>query len=72
MSARTGAPLAIAPTHFTDGCPVLEERRSFDSGLAVVTRSYLDPGSGHIIVTDVVPEGEPRAFATAPRRWTTA
>ena len=72
VSARTGAPLAVAPAHFTDGCPVLEERRSFDSGLAVVTRSYLDPGSGHVVVVDVVPEGEPRAFDTAPRRWTTA
>ena len=72
VSARTGVPLALSPAHFTDGCPVLEERRSFESGPAVVTRSYLDPGSGHVLVVDVVPEGEPRAFATAPVRWTTA
>jgi N-methylhydantoinase B len=72
VSTRTGAPLAVSPAHFTDGCPVLEERRSFASGPSVVTRAYLDPGSGHILVVDVVPDGEPRAFTTAPRRWTDA
>ncbi|HUP71542.1 MAG TPA: hydantoinase B/oxoprolinase family protein [Acidimicrobiales bacterium] len=72
FSARTGAPLAVSPAHFTDGCPVLEDRRSFASGPAVVTRAYLDPGSGHVLVVDVVPDGEPRAFTTAPRRWTDA
>jgi N-methylhydantoinase B len=72
FSARTGAPRAVSPAHFTDGCPVLEDRRSFASGPAVVTRAYLDPSSGHVLVVDVVPEDEPRAFATAPRRWTDA
>jgi N-methylhydantoinase B len=69
VSTRSGAPLAVAPAHFTDGCPVLDERHEFPSGPAVIYRAYLDPGSGHALVVDVVPDGAPRAFTTLPRRW---
>ena len=70
VSARTGAVLAEAPDHFTDGCPVLEERFEFASGSAVVYQCYLDPASGHLLAVDVLPEGSPRAFSTLPHRWT--
>ena len=64
----SGSLLAIAPDHWTDGCPVLEERHR-SSGPAVVTRIYLDPGSGRALHVEVVPEGSPRAFEVRPKRW---
>ena len=70
VSERSGAPLAIAPDHWTDGCPVLEEVTHADGGLGVVRRAYLDPVTGHALFVDAVPAGEPRAFTTTPRRWT--
>lgn len=70
VSERSGAPLAIAPDHWTDGCPVLEEVSHADGGLGVARRAYLDPVTGHVLFVDAVPVGEPRAFTTTPRRWT--
>jgi N-methylhydantoinase B len=64
-----GAPLAIAPAHWTDGCPVLEEELR-GGGPRVVLRSYLDPASGRALHVEAVPAGEPRSFECAPRRWT--
>jgi len=68
-AARSGTPLAVAPDHFTDGCPVLEERLRPD-GPPIVTRAYLDPGSGRALHVEVVPAGQPRSFEVAPARWT--
>jgi N-methylhydantoinase B len=72
VAARSGAPLSVAPAHWTDGCPVLETVHRFDSGPAVVRRMYLDPRTGHSLCVDVVPEGSPRGFETGPRRFTDA
>ena len=68
ISERSGAPLAVAPDHWTDGCPVLVETRS-DLGPAVHIRSYLDPVSGHALFVEAVPAGAPRSFEIAPTRW---
>ena len=68
---RTGAALAVAPAHWTDGCPVLEQTRP-GPGPALVERSYLDPHDGRVLHTEVVPAGYPRAFAVFPKRWTEA
>jgi N-methylhydantoinase B len=65
----SGAPLAVSPAHWTDGCPVLEERRLPD-GPPVVFRSYLDPVTGRALHVEVALEGTPRSFAVLPRRWT--
>jgi N-methylhydantoinase B len=70
-SQQSGAPLAIAPDHWTDGCAVLEERRRED-GPAVVHRSYLDPRDGRVLHVEATLAGEPRAFEVSPRRWTEA
>jgi len=67
----SGAPLAHAPDHWTDGCPVLIERRDSD-GPIIVTRSYLDPLSGRALHTEVALDGAPRTFATCPARWIAA
>jgi N-methylhydantoinase B len=64
----SGAPLAVAPDHWTDGCPVLVERR-WPDGPPVVVRTYLDPGTGRALHTEVALEGAPRTFEVAPRRW---
>jgi N-methylhydantoinase B len=68
--ARTsGAPLAIAPDHWTNGCAVLEESFGPSGGRATL-RIYLDPASGRSLYAEVVPNGEPRSFSTLPSRWT--
>jgi N-methylhydantoinase B len=68
FAADSGTPLAIAPDHFTDGCPMLEAPLRED-GPPIVTRTYLDPGSGRALHVEVVLAGEPRSFEVAPRRW---
>lgn len=71
-SEAGGAPLALAPDHWTDGCPVLEERR-WDDGPQVVFRTYLDPRTGDALhVEAVTGEAHPRNFEVSPRRWTEA
>jgi N-methylhydantoinase B len=67
----SGAPLAIAPDHWTDGCPIHVERR-WPDGPPVVFRSYLDPGSGRSLFVEVALEDAPRSFEMSPRRWTAA
>ena len=71
IAERSGAPLAVAPDHWTDGCPVLVEARS-DLGPEVHVRSYLDPVTGRALFVEAVPAGSPRSFEVAPRRWTEA
>jgi N-methylhydantoinase B len=70
-SRRSGAILAVAPDHWTDGCPVLEERRE-SGGLTLLVEAYLEPVTGHALCVDVRPEGIERTFTTLPRRWVTA
>jgi N-methylhydantoinase B len=67
----SGAALAVAPDHWTDGCPVHVVRRGVD-GPAVVTRTYLDPQNGRALHTEVALDGAPRTFETRPARWATA
>jgi N-methylhydantoinase B len=67
----TGQVLAEAPGHWTDGCPVLEERR-WPDGPEVVFRSYLDPASGRALHVEVALAGGTRSFEVNPRRWTGA
>ena len=67
-AAESGAPLALAPAHWTDGCPVVEERRSPD-GPQVVSRMYLDPRTGRSLYVEATLADEPRSFETSPRRW---
>lgn len=68
-SETSGAALALAPGHWTDGCPVLVEHRP-EGGPEVVTRSYLDPATGAILYAEVALAGSPRGFACRPHHWT--
>jgi N-methylhydantoinase B len=67
----SGAPLAVAPDHWTDGCPVLVEHLRA-TGPDVVTRTYLDPNTGRALHTEVALDGAPRTFDTFPARWRNA
>jgi N-methylhydantoinase B len=67
-SIASGAALALAPDHWTDGCPTLDELR----GRRLLVRSYLDPLDGHILFVDTLPRGEMRTIETLPVRWTSA
>jgi N-methylhydantoinase B len=64
----SGAALALAPDHWTDGCPTLEDLR----GERLLVRSYLDPLTGTILFVDTLPRGEKRTISTLPARWVRA
>ncbi|HZQ59562.1 MAG TPA: hydantoinase B/oxoprolinase family protein [Acidimicrobiales bacterium] len=70
-AADSGAALAVAPDHWTDGCPVLVERLWAD-GPGVEYRTYLDPGSGRALHVEVALAGAPRSFTVLPDRWVSA
>jgi N-methylhydantoinase B len=72
FSERSSAPLAVSPDHWTHGCPYIEERLR-EQGPAIVVRTWLDPQSGHALLTEVVPQEWPdRSFEVMPKRWTSA
>lgn len=71
LAEQSGALLARAPDHWTDGCPVLVEWRP-EGGPDVVTRSYLDPRTGTILYAEVALAEAPRGFASQPHHWTRA
>jgi N-methylhydantoinase B len=71
VSEASGAVLAVAPTEWLDGCPVLEEQVN-SGGLRLCIEAYLDPATGRTLAVDVRPAGAHRTFAARPARWTTA
>jgi N-methylhydantoinase B len=72
VAIESGALLAVAPAHWTDGCPVLEIERRSSVGTPWCQRTYLDPLTGRALHTEAVPPRAPRSFATAPHHWTNA
>jgi N-methylhydantoinase B len=72
FSERSGALLAVAPEHWTHGCPYIEDPLR-DQGPTVVVRTWLDPESGRALHAEVVPLGwTERSFEVMPKRWTSA
>jgi N-methylhydantoinase B len=67
---ESGQVLAESPHHWTDGCPVLEERRWPEGAPDVVFRTYLDPLTGSALHVEVALSDGPRSFEVNPRRWT--
>lgn len=65
----SGAPLAVAPAHWTDGCPIVTEDCWGDTGPAVTRRTYLDPATGRALHVEVVVGDAPRSFLVNPVRW---
>jgi N-methylhydantoinase B len=72
VAVESGALLAVAPAHWTDGCPVLEIERQSSVGTPWCQRTYLDPVSGRALHTEAVPLRALRSFTSAPRHWTNA
>lgn len=69
VAEASGALLAVAPDHWTEGCPVLVEDLWGDDGPPVTVRTYLDPGSGRALHVEAVVADAPRSFAVEPARW---
>lgn len=68
VASDSGAVLARAPDHWTDGCPVLVE----PIGDHAESRAYLDPLTGRCLLVDVLPLGMNRTMASLPKRWVDA
>jgi N-methylhydantoinase B len=68
----SGAPLAVAPDHWTDGCPVLVERLWGEDGPDVIFRSWLDPQTGRALQVEALLGEDCDRFVVAPIRWTEA
>ena len=66
--AASGTPLTRAPRSWTDGCPVLEGVPG--PGPGIVTRAYLDPTDGTMLMVEALPHGTPRASEVCPTHWT--
>ncbi|MBM3660183.1 MAG: hypothetical protein FJW95_11890 [Actinobacteria bacterium] len=69
VAEASGAVLAAAPDHWTDGCPVLTEDLWGDDGPRVTLRTYLDPVSGRALHVEAVAGDAPRSFSVEPARW---
>ncbi len=67
VSQASGAPLAVSPNSWTDGCLRLTDFNGVSPDVDQI--AYLDPGSGALLAVDVVPKGHPRSFEIAPQRW---
>jgi N-methylhydantoinase B len=72
VAQASGAPLAIAPDHWTDGCAVLIERLWGADGPEVIFRSWLDPESGRALQVEALLGEDRDRFIVAPVRWTEA
>lgn len=72
VAEASGAPLAIAPDHWTEGCAMLDEPRWGNEGPAVIYRTWLDPQTGRALNVEVLLAGEKSGFRVAPKRWTDA
>ena len=68
VSTRSGAVLALAPDPWTGGCALRVE----EQGGGFESRSYLDPVTGWVLATEVVPIADPISFEATPRRWSDA
>jgi N-methylhydantoinase B len=72
VAEASGAPLAIAPDHWADGCPVLIERLWGEDGPDVIFRSWLDPETGRAFQVEALLGEDRDRFIAAPVRWTEA
>jgi N-methylhydantoinase B len=72
IAEASGAPLAMAPDHWTDGCPCLVERRWGGEGPPVKYSTWLDPETGRALHVEASVGDAGRGFLVAPARWTTA
>jgi len=72
LAEVSGAPLALAPDHWTSGCPALIERPWGGNGPDVSYRSWLDPETGRALHVEAIVDGDVDSFWVAPSRWVEA
>lgn len=73
IAQASGAVLARAPDHWTQGCACLVEQLWPEgTGPDVIYRSWLDPLTGRALHVEAVVGGDEDSFLVAPRRWTEA
>src|SRR5262249_1754621 len=72
VAEASGAPLAVAPDHWTSGCPALIERPWGSDGPDVSYRSLLDPETGPLLHVEAIVGGDTDSFLVAPSRWVEA
>jgi N-methylhydantoinase B len=70
VGERSGAVLANAPDHWTDGCCALDETVVAPNGFVMPTRSYLDPITGECLFHELRRPDGIRSFESSPNRWT--
>lgn len=70
VGERSGAPLAVSPRPWTEGCPRIHSFVASSSDVDVT--AYLDPQSGDLLAVDVVTAGSPCSFEVSPERWVRA
>jgi len=70
VSGRSGAPLAVSPGHWVDGCPRIRNFIMTHSDVEIV--AYLDPETGYLLLVDVTPAGAKCSSTALPRRWSEA
>jgi N-methylhydantoinase B len=70
VAVRSGAPLALSPDSWTDGCPRIHQFLPSSPDVDVV--AYLDPVNGDLLLVDVVAVGVSRSFDVRPNRWINA
>jgi N-methylhydantoinase B len=67
VSEASGAPLAVSPGPWIDGCPRIHNFVATPSETDVT--AYLDPETGDLLIVDVAPTGAACSFSSMPRRW---
>lgn len=70
VAEHSGAPLAVSPGNWTDGCPFISGFGNEDGSADYV--AYLDPATGELLAVDATPKGNGCSFVIAPERWTRA
>lgn len=68
VAERSGAPLAVSPDNWIEGCPRIVGFG--DSSDDVENVAYLDPETGDLLAVDATPLGYGPSFHIAPSRWT--
>ena len=68
VAEHSGAPLAISPDSWTEGCPRITGFGPPSEEIEQV--AYLDPVNGDLLMVDVALKGYGPSFSVAPRRWT--
>ena len=64
---HSGTPLARSPQQWTSGCPVLQSKAG--PGPGIVTRAYLDPSDGTILMVEATPQHAGNVLQTTPTHW---